>query len=31
MNLLVPAIDERLQFFCTLENAAKTQDNGGLS
>lgn len=31
MNLLLSAINERLQFFCTSENAAKTQDNKGLS
>ena len=31
MNLFVPTIDERLQFFSTLENAVKTLDNRGLS
>jgi hypothetical protein len=31
MNLFVPAIDGQLQFFYTLENEAKTRDNGGLS
>jgi len=31
MNLLVPTIDDWLQFFGTLENTDKTQVKGGLS
>lgn len=31
MNLFVPTIDGQLQFFGTLENAAKTRSNGELS